>query len=202
MRKDFPFIIIICVVVIFTIGFTLYYLWRTAHPLTLIREEIFISFDGREQTITGVYHFKNHLPMNAAVKLEYPIPSGNGTGEAIIEDVILGTPERHQYVEYNYTDQDNIRLTINIPPFGDARLVVKYRQLVTGGTLVIGIRSAGPWGPARRKGTVYLNLPEDYSIDSLLGEWETSDIPEWDYAKVLSKDHPDMQMEIKVYHNK
>lgn len=189
-------------VVIFTIGFTLYYLWRTAHPLTLIREEIFISFDGREQTITGVYHFKNHLPMNAAVKLGYPIPSGNGTGEAIIEDVILGTPERHQYVEYNYTDQDNIRLTINIPPFGDARLVVKYRQLVTGGTLVIGIRSAGPWGPARRKGTVYLNLPEDYSIDSLLGEWETSDIPEWDYAKVLSKDHPDMQMEIKVYHNK
>ena len=189
-------------VVIFTVGFTLYYIWRTAHPLTLIREEIFISFDGREQTITGVYHFKNHLPMNAAGNLEYPIPSGSGLGEAIIENIMLGPPERHQDVEYNYTDQDNIRLIINVPPFGDTRLAVKYRQLVTGGTLVIGIRSAGPWGPARSRGTVYLNLPEDYSIDSISGEWETSDIPEWNYAKVLSKDYPDIQMEIKVDHNK
>ncbi len=51
MRKEPAFILIFSLVIIFTIVFTIYYIWRTSHPLTLVKEEIYISFDGREQTV-------------------------------------------------------------------------------------------------------------------------------------------------------
>lgn len=199
MRKDRAFILLFSLVVILTIGFTIYYIWRVSNPLSLVKEEIYISFDGREQTVSGIYYFRNHLPMNASIPMEYSIPSDGNLSEAIMEEIRIGTSGRNQDVEFTYTGTNTTRFTVNIPPFSDIQLAIKYRQITTGGRLSFPVRTSGEWGPARKDGMIYLKLPDDYTPGDDAGNFSQASGEElWDWSAILPRDYTGERMDITL----
>ena len=199
MRKDRAFILIFSLIIVFTIVFTIYYIWRTSHPLTLVKEEVYISFDGREQTVSGIYYFRNHLPMNASIPMEYSIPSDGSLSEAIMEEILIGTPERNLDVEFTYTGTGTAGFTMNIPPFSDVQLAIKYRQITTDGRLSFPVKTSGEWGPARDDGMIYLKLPDDYAPGDDAQDFSKASGEElWGWSAVLPGDYPGEKMNITL----
>jgi hypothetical protein len=182
-----------------TVAFTIYYIWRAANPLSLLREDIYIDFDGRQQTVTGLYHFKNHLPMNVSVPLRFQVPTGDGLGEAIIDSAAFTTGRNSRNLPYAYEGENLITFEIKIPPFEDGRLSIEYKQVTTPDRLVVNIKSAGAWAPARISGAINLNLPPGYLIArSNPLNWTASDSPEWDFTAPLEPSLPYENIEIKL----
>lgn len=199
MRKDRAFILLFSLVVILTIGFTIYYIWRVSNPLSLVKEEIYISFDGREQTVSGIYYFRNHLPMNASIPMEYSIPADGNLSEAIMEEIRIGTSGRNQDVQFTYTGTNTIGFTMNIPPFSDIQLAIKYRQITTGGMLSFPVRTTGEWGPARKDGMIYLKLPDDHTPRDDARNFSPASGEElWDWSAILPRDFTGKRMDITL----
>ena len=198
-RRDIPFIATLAAAVLLTIGFTIYYVWRASNPLELIREHIYVDYNGREQIITGVYEFKNHVPVNITVPLEYSISKGAGLGEAIIEDIIFSSAGINQVMEYSFVDENLVSFELGIPPFSGCKLAIKYRQLATGNMLIFNFKSGIAWGIPRREAKAFIKLPEGHKVRNLhQSGGKESDMPGWDIVIDLKSRIPGETVELFI----
>jgi hypothetical protein len=184
-RRDAAFALMVGAVIIFTAAFTVYYVWRTSNPATLLGETIYISFDGRKQSVTAVYRFKNHLPLNAALPLEYSVGASPNVSDPFFEEVLFISGSRSYPEAFVMTSKDRITFELDIPPFDDGAAVVGYSRYISADSPALVVAPYRMWGVPRLMTKVYIGIPDDYEIADTEHHWEESGLPGFSHVLTL-----------------
>ncbi len=184
-RRDAAFALMVGIVIAFTVVFTIYYLWRTSNPASLLSETIYISFDGRKQSVTAVYRFKNHLPMNAALPLEYSVGASANVSDPFFEEVLFISRDQSYPEAFVMTSKDGITFEVDIPPFDHGAVAVGYSQYVSADSPALAAAPYRMWGVPGLRTEVYLGIPDDYEIADTEHDWKDSGLPGFSHILTL-----------------
>jgi hypothetical protein len=144
---------------------------RMNMPVEFFKEEIFMTVNKGEFTISGIYYFRNNTEMSKPMPIVFPFYIDDSTHYPHeIKAFVTTGKEKRQLDFQEHLERGSVRIAIPMKPGETTIWQLEYTQKIDKPQATYILQSTQAWGKPLEEALYKIDIPDNINVDYIWAE--------------------------------